>query len=74
MVAVFVADDTDPTNVILPVSSIVAEEFCMSLPVVVSKRAIALSVALAGHCTSPRVPVVPSTTHTAEPTVESVSS
>lgn len=37
---------------IAPVSSIVAALFWMSLPVVVSNRAIALSVALAGQTTS----------------------
>ena len=36
-----------------PASLIVVEEFCMSFPVVVSKRAIALSVAEAGQTTSP---------------------
>lgn len=38
---------------ILPLSSIVTLLFCISFPVVESKRAIALSVAEAGHTTSP---------------------
>lgn len=37
---------------ILPLSSIVTLLFCISFPVVESKRAIALSVAEAGHTTS----------------------
>lgn len=37
--------------VIFPESSIVAREFCISFPEVLSKRVIALSVALAGHST-----------------------
>jgi len=41
----------------LPESSIVAQEFCKSFPVVRSYRAIALSVEEAGQTTSP-VPVV----------------
>ena len=45
--------------VIFPLSSIVAPEFCISLPVVVSKRAIALSVAEAGQTTSPLHPPEP---------------
>lgn len=39
------------------VSAIVAALFCKSLPVVESKRAIALSVELAGHTTSPEPPL-----------------
>jgi len=39
--------------VIFQLSSIVAALFCINFPVVVSKRAIALSVALAGQTTSP---------------------
>lgn len=42
-----------PANDTFPESSTVTEEFCMSFPVVESKRAIALSVAEAGHTTSP---------------------
>jgi hypothetical protein len=38
-------------DVIFQRSSIVADEFCMSFPVVVSKRTIALSVAEAGQIT-----------------------
>jgi hypothetical protein len=39
-------------DVIFQRSSIVADEFCMSFPVVVLKRTIALSVAEAGQITS----------------------
>jgi hypothetical protein len=39
-------------------SAIVIPLFCMSFPVVVSNRAMALSVALAGHTTSPVPPAV----------------
>lgn len=46
------------TPVIIPVSQTITVEFCSSLPVVASKRAIALSVALAGHTTSQVPPAV----------------
>lgn len=57
-----------------PASLKVAEEFCMSLPVVESKRTTALSVDEVGQVTSPTVPVVHNATHIAAPIVESVSS
>ena len=52
-VAGVVSNVIEFTLEVLPLSSIVIVEFCNNLPVVVSKRAIALSVAELGPTTSP---------------------